>query len=72
MLNTRGGVITDVNKYITYSIFSHFIVKAEGGAGRQLRLFVGYLYIYLVKLLLPYGMLLERSISEHCSSILEK
>ena len=42
----RGGVIKDVNKYMTYSILSHSIVKAEEGAGRQLRLFVGYLFIY--------------------------
>ena len=42
----EGGVIKDVNKYMTYSILSHSIVKAEEGAGRQLRLFVGYLFIY--------------------------
>lgn len=41
-----GGVIKDVNKYMTYSILSRSIVKAEEGAGRQLRLFVGYLFIY--------------------------
>ena len=41
-----GGVIKDVNKYMTYSILSRSIVKAEEGAGRQQRLFVGYLFIY--------------------------
>lgn len=41
-----GGVIKDVNKYITYSIFSHSIAEAEECAGRQQRLFVGYLFIY--------------------------
>lgn len=40
-----GGVIKDVNKYITYSIFSHSIAKAEECAGKQ-QLFVGYLFIY--------------------------
>ena len=41
-----GGVIKDVNKYITYSIFSHSIAKAKESAGRQQWLFVGYLFIY--------------------------
>lgn len=40
-----GGVIKDVNKYMTYSIFSHSIAKAEECAGKQ-QLFVGYLFIY--------------------------
>ena len=41
-----GGVIKDVNKYMTYSIFPHAIANAEESAGRQQRLFVGYLFIY--------------------------
>ena len=42
----RGGVIKDVNKYMTYSIFPHAIANAEESAGRQQRLFIGYLFIY--------------------------
>ena len=41
-----GGVIKDVNKYMTYSIFSHPIAKAEECAGRQPKLCVAYLYIH--------------------------
>ena len=43
---SRGGVIKDVNKYMTYSILSHSIAKAEESAGRQPKLCVAYLYIH--------------------------
>lgn len=45
-VKNSGGVIKDVNKYITYSIFSHALANAEESASRQQRLFVGYLFIY--------------------------
>ena len=41
-----GGVIKDVNKYMTGNILSHSLLKAEESASRQQRLFVGYLFIY--------------------------